>query len=1467
MADGRQPDEHWASNGQENGENGYSAYSSAYRENGYHGGAAAHPGTAVDDSANLPPSPPPSPSAEQIGPVAQEVVTEHQDEEEAPEEPQSYPEEGTYEQPGDSLLEQTDYLSELQALGSQQAQTPEVLNGGSHPVEHSPSQQAQPEECVSKATCESAVKEEGARVAPPHQESAEIEGRDVASVEPPVDLSETSSTEQTNQESKGQVKESEESEVKEVKQPSLEGEVPKPEEEKETIVASKSETEITTETINEEDQVKGTTLGKPQETDTHRQETTMSSPEPCTESKAESEQESGAKTYFETTSEDNKEDSLQTQSYYELSTAAGTNLSGEEEIKMKKLDEEQETKTSTTSGKMSVEQRSLSLNITVGSSSGHTAMGEKSKAFLESLGPISGSFDESEVQPSTPSVESQCQLPPAVSITQTSADSSEDTPNKEEKPSNKHSFVLEHSGSLSEMLDLAGLLPQPSSERKELDHLRRKSMPCNVPALVESSFAKLALENQSSPGVGGESPLEEMGYCVFNEYSGPMPSPADVPSPGDSPHQRFPSAESEAEEELEAKVVEGVQKEMQQQEVKGVIPEISHKIVLDKKDSPVKSSLILERAVPSGIKPDRLRIPMTSTKDRLIELRLETGLPGDIKIQAIPEVEIEKDPSREASPIPPDNSFTFSSLETGIRTPTTPKSPDSEMKVTEESTKKEDPLEAQAKSKPESEATHEKSTKSDEELQKTQKRESEESSDKPEKANQDLPPLPSKSLKEYTEKGKQEAPMRSDKNGKQKSSKDGQALSPEKPLELKIQEVPPDKASPKPPMSSPVIVIPQAQVDEDVDEDDDIEIAEEPQEMMEEPEAPVLSKIDQAIIDVGMAEQKKAGVTLMVEDQLVDEDPKSGAEEWSHSAQNSDGEPATDSSHLSPCSDHDQSAEGSRNEGKGEEKNAGDENKNEEVKVGEVDQTREKDVVPEERKEKTKDEEDKSEERLDKMGQEKDIEIGQEVEETADVQCQSANDETTMDVSILDTDSGWMDSQDDDKSIMTEQIEALPQIQGPTSTPVVDKPAKRAPGRGKGRPGTTESKVFRKVPIHHPPREEMKKKKVAVRRADQSKVSALQSRSPSRKSVAKAAARHPRPALLHGSARRKATGMESHQPLSVAHQSRERTTERAYRSPEKRSSLPRPAKSLTRHIPAAEQEDNSTPSRPTSFQSRADTRSGRTPGMAGTESARSRSVRSGSSTPGSSAVTPGTPPSYSCRTPGSRTPGSHTPKSFSVLQEKKVAVIRTPPKSPSSAQRQLKVLNQPLPDLKNVRSKIGSTSNLKHQPKGGQVMIPSVKLDFSHVQAKCGSLDKIQHMAGGGNIQIQSKKIDLSHITSKCGSMSNIRHRPGGGNVRIENVKLDFKDKAHSKVGSLSNTSHTPGGGNIMIESHKLSFRETAKARVDHGAEIVITHSPGVETGGTSPRLSSAGSINLLESPQLSTLAQDVTAALAKQGL
>ncbi|XP_067397147.1 microtubule-associated protein tau isoform X7 [Emydura macquarii macquarii] len=215
--------------------------------------------------------------------------------------------------------------------------------------------------------------------------------------------------------------------------------------------------------------------------------------------------------------------------------------------------------------------------------------------------------------------------------------------------------------------------------------------------------------------------------------------------------------------------------------------------------------------------------------------------------------------------------------------------------------------------------------------------------------------------------------------------------------------------------------------------------------------------------------------------------------------------------------------------------------------------------------------------------------------------------------------------------------------------------------------------------------------------------------------------------------------------------------------------------------------------------------------------------RSGYSSPGS----PGTPGSRS-RTPSLPTPPNREPK--------KVAVVRTPPKSPASAKSRLQTSTAPMPDLKNVRSKIGSTENLKHQP-------------------------------GGGKVQIVYKPVDLSHVTSKCGSLVNIHHKPGGGQVEVKSEKLDFK--VQSKIGSLDNITHIPGGGNKKIESHKLTFRENAKAKTDHGAEIVYK-SPTV-SGDTSPRrlsnVSSTGSINMVDSPQLATLADEVSASLAKQGL
>ncbi|XP_006970604.1 microtubule-associated protein tau isoform X1 [Peromyscus maniculatus bairdii] len=248
--------------------------------------------------------------------------------------------------------------------------------------------------------------------------------------------------------------------------------------------------------------------------------------------------------------------------------------------------------------------------------------------------------------------------------------------------------------------------------------------------------------------------------------------------------------------------------------------------------------------------------------------------------------------------------------------------------------------------------------------------------------------------------------------------------------------------------------------------------------------------------------------------------------------------------------------------------------------------------------------------------------------------------------------------------------------------------------------------------------------------------------------------------------------------------------------------------------------------------------------------------RSGYSSPGS----PGTPGSRS-RTPSLPTPPTREPK--------KVAVVRTPPKSPSASKSRLQTAPVPMPDLKNVRSKIGSTENLKHQPGGGKVQIINKKLDLSNVQSKCGSKDNIKHVPGGGSVQIVYKPVDLSKVTSKCGSLGNIHHKPGGGQVEVKSEKLDFKDRVQSKIGSLDNITHVPGGGNKKIETHKLTFRENAKAKTDHGAEIVYK-SP-VVSGDTSPRhlsnVSSTGSINMVDSPQLATLADEVSASLAKQGL
>ncbi|XP_029815357.1 microtubule-associated protein 2 isoform X6 [Manacus vitellinus] len=493
--------------------------------------------------------------------------------------------------------------------------------------------------------------------------------------------------------------------------------------------------------------------------------------------------------------------------------------------------------------------------------------------------------------------------------------------------------------------------------------------------------------------------------------------------------------------------------------------------------------------------------------------------------------------------------------------------------------------------------------------------------------------------------------------------------------------------------------------------------------------------------------------------------------------------------------------------------------------------------------------------------------------------CDDYKDETTIDDSVMDTDSLWADTQDDDRSIMTEQLETVPKeekAERELRRSSLDKHKKEKPFKtGRGRISTPERKIAKKEPSTLS-RDEVRRKKAVYKKAELAKKTEVQAHSPSRKIILKPAIKYTRPTHLSCVKRKQtAAGGETNQAPGVFKQAKEKLSDGVSKSPEKRSSLPRPSSILPPRRGASgdrDREENSlslTASLSSSV--RRTTRS---------EPIRSRTGKSGTSTPttpGSTAITPGTPPSYASRTPGtpgtpsySRTPHTPgTPKSaILVPTEKKVAIIRTPPKSPATP-KQLRVINQPLPDLKNVRSKIGSTDNIKYQPKGGQVRILNKKIDFSDIQSRCGSRDNIKHSAGGGNVQIVTKKIDLSHVTSKCGSLKNIHHKPGGGRVKIESVKLDFKEKAQAKVGSLENAHHVPGGGNVKIDSQKLNFREHAKARVDHGAEI-ITQSPGRSSVASPRRLSnvsSSGSINLLESPQLATLAEDVTAALAKQGL
>ncbi|XP_036838355.1 microtubule-associated protein 2-like isoform X2 [Oncorhynchus mykiss] len=1573
MADSRQPEVSGPpTNGAQDqsaalaghGENGFSSY----RENGYHGGHAATAEqvsarivekvtaeavavlkqeqdkqdstrrlSSVEDSANLPPSPPPSPSAEQIGPMEQNLPVN-------PEKPRSDNPAMAEEHPQGAPPPQSPVAPTTERETPEGAESTvsiaEFSTGSPKNKSLTDPTPTEPEKTVQPLV--EPEKGQGTGITTSVVPKMEYlpEPKTTAEKQPSVEELDSVPLSVVYEPLKDYIEEEEENDA--YVTPSKSANLQSVREEKE-ITSEKTEKRMlslgqsTARPLSfETEKIEETPQSNVSDGENPKQEAHISAADSLKDKQSSegksgvaSKDESGMTAYFETsTQRDTGKPGERGEGYYELSavsqkkpseevleadsdikisdsapeqTISSITLSDSAMDKLEDLPKRKDVCTRLSPGKLSLEHRSLSLNFAIGSMG---QAGEQNQSKLSSLTEVSsGSLDETTgyLPVTTPLVTLERQLLPVtpeialpVPTTETSTDLPEDTTSKTMcspelslSPMKQHyTHLNDPSNDLPEMLDLAGVKPKPTLEKRELDqHNRRRSVPaCPSAALVGSSLAKLVLGNQQTPRVvgGEESQQEERGYCVFSEYSGPMPSPADLHSPVGSPHQRFPTVtEGDSDEELGAIAEEGEQK---------LAPQKTNQAE-ESVGGTVKPTLVLERAVTAGVKPDRLRIPVAPSKDKLTEFRLESGLPGDIKTQAIPEVELEQDLSREASPIPPDFAFTFGTEVKDTKLFATPESPAKKAAAVEGT--KVEAVTAEVKVEVAS-ARIGKSQKTG--LKKPEMEKVEETSDPDhENAVEDLQPKDVRGL----EREKKKEPMTSSPeslveiiNAQEKkresepevSTVPAEAVVPKEEAKTKAEETSPtpsnvstadveeateqleEKSSEKSVSgSSPVIVIPQAQVEEE-EEEDDIEVAE---EVLEEVEGPPVLLKEKEQESHPMEKQEEVAEEVRVvggAEEVIVENPKDLESAVAGDNESCDataptideGDYADRISHLSACSENDkpQTLDG---------KEAEKEKNKVEDKEG---------VVLQEEEESTEVEQEVEMKASSREETETSDVLRSQTSET------TALDETTMDVSMLDSESCWVDSQDDDRSVMTEQIEALPKTQSPVKTPLVERPSnKRPPGRGQGRTSTPERKLNRREPVSRRPKEEEKKKKAGTKRTEQCKVSVLQCRSPTRRIVVKAATfRQARPASHHGSARRKPPAAEDQQPLNVTHQSRERTSEGTYRTPEKRSSLPRPASSLPRRAPPAEHDNTSpAPRRPTSIQTepRGEHRSGRSPSIAvGTNSsARSRSARSGASTPHtpcSTAVTPGTPPSYSCRTPGSRTPGSHTPKSLSLLtQEKKFAVIRTPPKSPSTTPKQLRVLNQPLPDLKNIKSKIGSTDNMKYQPKGGQVFIPSVKLDFSHVQSKCGSLDKIQYAPTGGNVHITTKKIDLSHITSKCGSMSNIRHRPGGGNVRIESVKLDFKDKAEAKVGSLANASHTPGGGQIMIESHKLTFRDTAKARVDHGADV-ITLSPG-GTGGTSPHrlsnVSSTGSLNLLDCPQLSTLAQDVTMALAKQGL
>lgn len=335
---------------------------------------------------------------------------------------------------------------------------------------------------------------------------------------------------------------------------------------------------------------------------------------------------SGMSAYFETSAvEVDETPQFKGEGYYELSRAGeekGTVDSRSQEVSYSTLVEAQDKPETTKSpsedtrvftvpdrsnecrlspGKLALEQRSYSLNITIGAmdQSGQGRSRTFSPLATDIMSYTSGSLDESAdyLPVTTPSVDKPPSFPPLILETAASITSDSSSPRTTEpvsKPSPEpgspespqplKSTVMAQD--LPEMLDLAGTRSRLASENNDLEITRRRSIQADVPAFTDDPLASLVSGEQSPRK--SDSQLEEMGYCVFSEYSGPMPSPADVFSPTDTSAQVFtPSILEEKVAEQARKLAVRDTSVEDQSPPSGVsnVTEEEHQNKLEKKDS------------------------------------------------------------------------------------------------------------------------------------------------------------------------------------------------------------------------------------------------------------------------------------------------------------------------------------------------------------------------------------------------------------------------------------------------------------------------------------------------------------------------------------------------------------------------------------------------------------------------------------------------------------------------------------------------------------------------------------------------------------------------------------------------------------------------------------------------------------------------------------------------------------------